>query len=107
MKGVLISILFFFGPVILMFALRYLGLLLRFWLLWRRQKKNDANVIDITPRKPHPPSVGFIVFAVIVGLLCASLVWMRLAGTSDAQGKYVPAHADEQGRIISGQYRKP
>ncbi len=105
MKAVLISILFFFGPVILMFALRYVGLLLRFWLLWRRQKKSDADVIDITPRTSHPPSVRFIIFAVIAGLVIAGLVWKRLSDENNHSGAYIPAHTDQKGNLTPGHFQ--
>jgi len=90
-----------------MFAMRHLTLLLRIWMAWRRSRKDGSEVIDITPEKPHPPSRRFIVFAVIVGLVIASLVWMRLADDTDPPGVYVPAHMDAQGRVISGQQQKP
>jgi len=105
MKSILISFLFFFGPVILMFALRYLGLLLRIWLLWRRQKKSDVDVIDITPQKPHPPSIRFIIFAVVTGLIIAGLVWTRLSDEGGGGGVYAPAHTDRDGNLIPGKFQ--
>jgi len=107
MRGILITLVFFIGPVILMLALRHIALILHIWLRWRRIKRGDPEVIDITPEKPHPPSRRFIVLAVIVGLLCASLIWMRLVDTSGPAGAYVPAHVDEQGRIVPGQHKRP
>jgi len=107
MRGIIITLVFFFGPVILMFAMRHLALLLHIWLRWKRIKRDGPDVIDITPGKPHPPSLRFKMIAVILGLVCAALVWMRLADTSGPDGTYIPAHIDKQGHIISGQYRKP
>ncbi len=107
MRGIIITLVFFFGPVILMFAMRHLALLLRIWLRWRRVRRDGPEVIDITPEKPHPPSRRFMVLAVIFGLICAGLVWMRLTDPAEPGGVYVPAHMDKQGRIISGQQRKP
>jgi len=105
MKNVFISLLFFFGPVLLMLALRYLGLMLRIWLLWRRQKKQGKDVIDITPRAPHPPSIRFIIFAVVVGLAISGLVWYRLVDEDGRGGIYVPAHTDNAGNLVPGHFR--
>jgi len=106
MKSVFISLLFFFGPVLFMFALRYIGLLLRIWLLWRRHKKEGKDVIDITPEKPHPPSAGFIIFAIVSGLLIAGLAWHRLTDKNAHDGIYVPAHLDDHGKLAPGHFKK-
>ena len=105
MKSIFISLLFFFGPVLFMFALRHIGLLLRIWLLWRRHKKEGENVIDITPGKPHPPSILFIAFAVAVGLVIAGLVWHRLTDQDVHNDVYVPAHLSSHGRLTPGRFR--
>jgi len=107
MRGIIITLCFFFAPIILMFAMRHLTLLLRIWLAWRRARRNGVDVIDITPEKPHPPGRRFIVFAVLVGIICAGLVWMRLGDTTVPQGEYVPAQTDTSGNIIPGHYQKP
>jgi len=107
MRGVIITLWFFFAPIILMLALRHLTLLLRIWVAWRRARRDDKDVIDITPQKPHPPSRRFISCAVVVGLICAGLVWMRLGETNGPKGEYVPAHIDAQGKVVPGQHQKP
>lgn len=89
-----------------MFALRYIGLMLRIWLLWRRHKQEGENVIDITPKKPHPPSVIFIIFAAAVGLVIAGLVWHRLTGKNIRNDIYVPAHVDSQGQLAPEHFRR-
>jgi len=97
--------LFFFGPVILMFIVRHLGLLLRLWLMYRRaRQESDANIIDITPEKPHPPSRIFVVIAIVLGLGFALLAYQRIGEAPDTHGQYVPAHIDEQGRVVPGHY---
>ncbi len=106
LKSFFVSLLFFFGPVLFMFALRYLSLLLRIWLRWRWQKKHTADVIDITPRKPHPPSMRFIIFAVVVGLIISALVWHRLTDAGMHSGVYVPAHTESNGNLMPGHFRK-
>jgi len=105
MKSIFISLLFFFGPVLLMFVMRYLGLLLRIWFVWRRQNKHGKDVIDITPQKPHPPSIWFIIFAVVAGLVISGLVWHRLTNESRPGGVYIPAHMDKNGNLAPGHFR--
>ncbi|OIO71223.1 MAG: hypothetical protein COW19_06320 [Zetaproteobacteria bacterium CG12_big_fil_rev_8_21_14_0_65_55_1124] len=107
MRSIIITLCFFFAPIILMFAVRHLTLLLRIWLAWRRARRDGVDIIDITPGKPHPPSRKFIVFAVVVGLICAALVWMRLGDPAQPGGEYVPAHMDAQGQLVPGQHQKP
>lgn len=106
MRFFLVTLFFFFAPVILMFALRHLVLLLRIWLAWRRAGRRDADVIDITPKKPAPASKLFIALAVLLGIVCAALVWVRLsAPATPPQGAYEPAHVDAQGHLVPGHYR--
>lgn len=108
MRDIIFTLWFFFAPVILMLAIRYLAILLRIWLAWRRARQENASVIDITPAKPHPPSRSFIAFAVLVGLVCAALVWMRLDDKGgNPHGTYIPAHVDAQGHLVPGRIVKP
>jgi len=103
-----VTLFFFFAPIILMFALRHLSFLLRVWLAFRRaggeNRGGDENIIDITPGKPQPASRLFIVLAVVAGIVCASLVWMRLGDTTEPAGSYVPAHIDAQGTLVPGRH---
>lgn len=107
MKSILISLLFFFGPVILLFVLRYGALFLRAWLLMRRQQGGGPDVIDITPTPSHKPSIIFIVLAIAIGLLTAVLAWQRITGPADQhKGKvYIPAHVDQQGKLVPGHFQ--
>lgn len=103
MRNILLSILFFFGPAMLMFLLRYLGILLRLWLMARKSASHpEAEVIDVTPKKPHPPSTTFIVFTFVLSLAIAVLVWQRLSESPEVGRTYVPAHINEQGEIVPG-----
>ena len=53
-RSIFVSVLFFFGPALLMFMLRNLFFLTRAWLRLRKiQKKQEHEVIDITPHKHH------------------------------------------------------
>jgi len=106
MRSLIISLLFFFGPVILMFVLRHAALLLRIWLMVRRHRKSQPDVIDITPEKPKPPSLLFIVVTLVAGSIFAYLAWERI--TSEAEDtiekQYAPARIDEKGGIVPGRY---
>jgi hypothetical protein len=103
MRNILLSILFFFGPAMLMFLLRHLGILLRLWLVARKAaSQREADVIDVTPRKPHPPSTAFIVVTFVLSLVIAVLVWQRLSESPEVGRIYVPAHINEQGEIVPG-----
>ncbi len=105
-KDLLFSLLFFFGPILLMFLMRYFGLLIRLWILARRIRDQDEpEVIDITPKKPHPPSTAFIVFTLIVSLAIAALVWQRLTVEAEVGKQYVPAHVSDQGKVVPGRYK--
>lgn len=114
MRFFFVTLFFFFAPIILMFALRHLSFLLRVWLAFRRARRSgdgnrsgDENIIDITPGRPQPASRLFIVLAVVAGIVCASLVWMRLGDTTEPAGSYVPAHIDAQGQVIPGHHKQP
>ncbi|MFQ5581930.1 MAG: hypothetical protein ACE5F3_04785 [Mariprofundaceae bacterium] len=101
-RNFLVSILFFFGPVILMFVLRNLGLFLRLWLSMRRRQRQEAEVIDITPVSDNGPSVLFIIAAIMIGLVCATLAWLRVGGEGIDDRQYAPAYMDERGVVVPG-----
>jgi len=105
MKNLILSLLFFFGPALLLFLMRHFGLLLRLWFLARRMRdRAEPEIIDITPKRPHPPSSAFIVFTLVVSLAIAALVWQRLTGEAEVGKHYVPAHVSEQGKVMPGRY---
>ncbi len=88
-----------------MFLLRYLGILLRLWLMARKMRgQQEPEVIDITPKKPHPPSTAFIIFTFVASLIIAVLVWQRLGGDAEVGKHYVPAHVTEHGKVVPGHY---
>lgn len=102
-RSIFVSALFFFGPAILMFMLRNLFLFSRAWLRLRRaQKKQEAEIIDITPHKHGSPSMLFNIAAIAVGLICAFLAWQEMTSGPEEKQQYVPAHVNEQGKIIPG-----
>ena len=106
MRSLIISLLFFFGPVILMFVLRHAALLLRLWLMMRRHRESQPEIIDITPEKPKPPSLLFIVVTLIAGSLFAYLAWERITSEAELtiEKSYAPARIDEKGNIVPGTY---
>lgn len=103
-RSIFVSVLFFFGPALLMFMLRNLFFLTRAWLRLRKiQKKQEHEVIDITPHKHHgSPSLFFIITAIVVGLVCAILAWQEMRSGPEDRMHYVPAHVDESGKIVPG-----
>jgi hypothetical protein len=105
MRQWLVTALFFFGPVLLLFLLRHLGLMLQLWLALRQRETGEAEVIDVTPARPGPPSRWFVALALILGLVTAVLVWHRLRTHDEPGREYVPAHLDESGRLAPGHFR--
>jgi len=103
-RSIFVSALFFFGPALLMFLLRNVFYLSRAWLRLRRiQKKQEHEVIDITPHKHHgSPSLFFNITAIVVGLICAFLAWQEMRSGPEVPMHYVPAHVDERGKIVPG-----
>jgi len=103
-RSIFVSILFFFGPALLMFMVRNLFYLLRAWLRLRKiRKMQEHEVIDITPHKHHgSPSLLFNIAAIVVGLICAFLAWQEMRSGPEVQMHYVPAHVDERGKIVPG-----
>ncbi len=105
MRQWFITVLFFFGPILLLFLLRHLGWMLRLWLALRRSRNEDAGVIDITPERPGPPSRWFLALTLVLGLVTAMLVWHRLQTHDEPGREYVPAHLDASGRLVPGHFR--
>ncbi|MDT8375929.1 MAG: hypothetical protein RQ867_04225 [Mariprofundaceae bacterium] len=102
-RSILVAALFFFGPALLMFMLRNMFFLFRAWLRLRKLKKmQEHEVIDITPHKHGSPSMLFNIAAIVVGLICAFLAWQEMGSGPEQRMHYVPAHVDEQGKIVPG-----
>ncbi len=102
-RSIFVSALFFFGPALLMFMLRNLFLLLRAWLRLRRQrKKQEHEIIDITPHKHGSPSMLFNIAAIVVGLVSAFLAWQEMGSGPEQRQHYIPAHINEHGKVMPG-----
>ncbi len=102
-RSIFVSMLFFFGPAMLMFMLRNLFLFSRAWFrLKQAQKKQEAEIIDVTPQKHGSPSVLFNISAIIIGLTCAILAWQKMTSAPEEKQYYVPAHVNEEGKVIPG-----
>ncbi len=103
-RDLLLAIVFFFGPMLVMFVLRNLALLFRLWLAVRRQRRMQPEIIDVTPDAVGGPSLGYVALAILIGALSAYLAWQHthqgVASNLDMQ--YVPAHLDDQGRLVPG-----
>jgi len=102
-RSIIISIFFFFGPALLMFAIRRAFLIARIWLRLRRlRKQQETEIIDITPHKHASPSMLINVAAIIVGLTCAFLAWQEMNSTPDGKQHYIPAHVNKEGKVVPG-----
>jgi len=103
MRMLFLTLVFFFGPALLMFALHRVVMIARYWWLMRRiEHQND--VIDITPLPPRRrPGAVFIVVSMIVASAFAGLAWQRMQSTPQNMAtQYVPAHIDAYGNIVPG-----
>jgi len=103
-RNVFITLIFFFGPALLMFVIRHIFLLMRVAWILRKQRHAD-DIIDITPRPtPNSPGKVFIMLSLLIGLACATLVWFDMDDSSHETMQYVPAHMDAHGKLIPGEY---
>jgi len=107
-RNIIVTLLFFFGPALLMMLLRNLFL---FWQFKKSLKRQHPDIIDITPQKHQqtPPSRFFLASAITVGLVFAWLAWSQMHSLPP-QGsmQYVPAHINKAGELVDGHYiQKP
>lgn len=103
MRSIIVSLLFFFGPALMMYVVRKLFLIGRIWLRLRRlRRQQEHEIIDITPHKHGSPSMLFNVAAVIVGLTCAYLAWQEMNREPESIQRYEPAHVDKSGKVVPG-----
>jgi len=107
MRQLLIVALFFFGPALLMLALRLLLLYLR-WRLrlaierWRmRREILTVHPVD-APRWRTP--LGYLLLSMLVGLGAAWWAWQSLQAPPPAKRIYLPAHLDPYGNVVPGRW---
>lgn len=97
MRYFFFTLLGFFGPALLMLFLRLLWFRLRQQWLSRR---NEPEIIDITPQHSHYPSRLFIMAWITVSLACTgALIWF-LDDTPAIEKNYIPAHIDAEGNFV-------
>jgi len=104
MRMLFLTLVFFFGPALLMFALHRLVMIVHYWWLMRRLA-HQSDVIDITPAPPRQrPGMVFIVVSMLVASVFAGLAWQRMQSTPVQQVNmhYVPAHIDTYGNMVPG-----
>ncbi|MDX8402374.1 MAG: hypothetical protein R8K47_07075 [Mariprofundaceae bacterium] len=101
-RNILIAVVFFFGPALAMLALRFM---LEMLLARLRRQRQAPEIIDITPREPMLPR-WFWPVALALGLLSGFWAWQTVerADAPPQSRIYVPAHIDEQGRLIPGHW---
>ncbi len=102
-RQIFITLLFFFGPALLMMLLRNVFL---FWQFKRQRRRQQPDVIDITPKhQAGSPSRFFLASVLTVGLIFAWLAWSQMYQESSVQHmQYVPAHLDQHGQLVDGHY---
>jgi len=103
MRNILVTLIFFFGPAILMVVVRNIFLL---WRANRLAREQEPEVIDITPiEESATPSRFFIASAVTVGLIFAYFAWSQLDFRPPTKDKvYQPAHINAQGELVPAQH---
>jgi len=105
-RSIFVSLFFFFGPALLLFMLRNLTLLLLLKAKAKQAKAQEIEVIDITPIKKDRAPTWFYALVIAISLTCAVSVFLNLdRGGAEVQ-HYVPAHVDESGNIVSGDWKK-
>ncbi len=105
-RSLFVSLFFFFGPALLLFMLRNLTLLLLLKAKGRQEQAHQVEVIDITPVKKGRAPTWFYALVVAISLSCAVTVFMNLDHGEDTEVQhYVPAHVDESGNVVSGDWQ--
>jgi hypothetical protein len=100
-RNIFVTLIFFFGPALLMFVVRNVFL---FWRAKHAQKKQEPEIINITPSNQTPPSRFFLASAIAVGFIFAFFAWSQLSDTSPITNQtYIPAHINAQGDLVPQQ----
>ncbi|MDQ6951384.1 MAG: hypothetical protein Q9M26_06945 [Mariprofundales bacterium] len=100
-RQLFISLLFFFGPALLVVVIRHLVILLHLAIRSGRHQ-HDPEIIDITPTSPGRPPRWFLLAAILIGFFCAWFAWWSLANPPEPSTHYVPAYTDSNGQVIPG-----
>jgi len=105
-RNIIVTLLFFFGPALLMFVLRNIFL---FWKSRKAMQKQQPDIIDITPTGPTSPSRFFLASVIAVGLTSAYLAYTQLTmdNPTHQQMQYIPAHINTQGELVPEQRITP
>ncbi|MDQ6993928.1 MAG: hypothetical protein Q9M31_10660 [Mariprofundus sp.] len=98
-RNIFLTLIFFFGPVLLMFMLRNILLLLRIWLV-ARAERSDPEIIDVTPVEKQSAPRWFYLAAILLGLATAINGFIYLQKVDNQITQYIPAHVNEQGELV-------
>ncbi|MDQ6984404.1 MAG: hypothetical protein Q9M44_06785 [Ghiorsea sp.] len=104
MRFLFITLLGFFGPALIMLFLRLLWYRIRYnWLA----KRNEPEIIDITPTPSARPSRWFIAVWIVISLMCTGFLLWQMDDTPASDQVYIPAHMDAEGNFIPSQTLVP
>ncbi len=103
-RMLLLTLLFFFGPALLMFAAHRATMILRLWWRGRQyRQQQDEGVIDITPTNGTSMRPGgvFIAASIMVATACAFIAWQSTQQQPTTQkNHYTPAYLDANGQLV-------
>ncbi|TLS65947.1 hypothetical protein FEF65_11535 [Mariprofundus erugo] len=103
-RNIFLIVVFFFGPALVMFMLRNGLILLRLWLA-ARSRRQQPEIIDVTPVRQTAAPRWFYALAIVLGLIAAAAGFMALQSTATDKRQYIPAHVDAQGELVPGHWQ--
>ena len=108
MRLFFLTLLFFCGPMVLIFTVRN-GFLL--WKAWRKHRREhpEPKIVDVTPIDKS--SRLFVVLSICVSLAIFGYAWVQTSDDQDVnrlstdQNKtYVPSYMDADGHLVKGHF---
>lgn len=100
MRYLLFTLIGFFGPALLMLLIRLILFRIRDqWLF----KKNEPEIIDVTPVADHQSKRFFLIIWLLLSMVCTGLLIWQLDSNPAAKHTYIPAHIDADGQFVPAQ----
>ncbi|MDQ6961772.1 MAG: hypothetical protein Q9M28_04475 [Mariprofundaceae bacterium] len=111
MRLFFMTLLFFVGPMVLIFAVRNGFLLWRAWLKLRCEHP-EPKILDVTPIDKS--SNYFVILSICVSLAIFAYAWVQMSDDHDVghvastpEKIYVPSYIDDDGHVVKGYYAEP